>query len=285
MTEKSLSLQEVEELSYYDFMSYLGASFFQIGGPKSTLQLTRQCKVDKNSMVLDVGCGTGYNAVLIAKGFGCTVIGVDIAEVSIQKALKRAHDEGITDKVTFRIGDAYELPFEDGSFDVILTEFVSQFLDMKRALNEFKRVLRSGGRVGINEMYKDSQIPITQGKEIQEAEDTIAELTELPFKLHSPEHWEQLFEEAGLVDIEINKSQEVLGLKDTPFIIREMGGPWRLFNLLWKMTKYTLLSKKLRKRFMGLQKVKAVFLRKKLTKKHVGYILGSGKKPLKKVED
>jgi ubiquinone/menaquinone biosynthesis C-methylase UbiE len=123
-------------------MSYLGASFYQVGGPKSTLKLAEQCHIDKNSEVLEVGCGTGYNAILIAKKFGCTVIGVDIAEVSVQKALERAEEEDITDKVTFRIGDAYELPFEDGSFDVVITEFVSQFLDMTLALKEFTRVLR-----------------------------------------------------------------------------------------------------------------------------------------------
>jgi ubiquinone/menaquinone biosynthesis C-methylase UbiE len=280
LTEKKLSLREVEDLSYYDFMSYLGVEFFQLGGLKSTVKLAEQCKIEKNSEVLEVGCGTGYNAVLIAKRFGCTIIGVDIAEVSVQKALERAEKEGITDKVTFRMGDAYELPFEAGSFDVIITEFVSQFLDVKRALEEFKRVLRPGGYVGINEMYKDSRITAGPAKEIQAAEDLIADLTKLPFKLQTPEHWKQLFEEAGLIEIEINKSQEVLGLKDTPFIIREMGGPWRLFNLFWKMTKYTILSKKLRHRFTGLQKVKAVFLRKKSTKKHVGYVLGSGKKPM-----
>jgi hypothetical protein len=80
-------------------------------------------------------------------------------------------------------------------------------------------------------MYKDGGISSKPAREIQEAEDTIAELTELPFKLNTPEHWKQLFREAGLVEIEINQSQNILGLRDMPIIIREMGGPLQLFKV------------------------------------------------------
>ncbi|MHA2219546.1 MAG: methyltransferase domain-containing protein [Candidatus Hodarchaeales archaeon] len=279
MKEKSLSLKEVEELSYYDFMSYLGASFFQIGGPSSTLRLAKQCHIGNDSRVLEVGCGTGYNAALITKKFGCIVVGVDIAQLSIKKARERAKHEGLTDRLDFQIGNAYNLSFDDESFDVVITEFVSQFLDMKKALNEFMRVLKPGGHVGINEMYKESDIPNQPAMQIHEAEELIAKLTELPFKLNTPEHWRNLFEEAGLVEVELNKSREFLGLRDSHHIIREMGGFREILKVMWRMLKYWILSKKSRSRFRGLQKVKSVFLRKKSTSPHVGYILGSGKKP------
>ncbi len=278
MTEKGLSLKEVEELSYYDFMSYLGASFFQIGGPKSTERLAEQCHINKGSAVLEVGCGTGYNACLIAKKFGCKVMGVDIAELSIEKAKERAKKEGLADKVDFQVADAYSLPFESGTFSVVITEFVSQFLDMKRALKEFIRVLKRGGYVGINEMYKDSKIPAEPAGEIQSTENITEELTELPFKLHTPEEWKSLFEEARLIDIEINRSHETLGLRDMPYIIHESGGLVKLVKIMGRIVKYAILSKKIRDRFRGLQKVKSVFLRKRSTRKYVGYILGSGKK-------
>lgn len=278
MKTENLSIKEAEELSYYDFMSYLGASFFQIGGPKSTLRLARQCHIDRDSEVLEVGCGTGYNACLIAKEFGCSVVGVDIAELSVEKAVERAEKENLSNAVTFRVGNAYELPFEDGSFDVVITEFVSQFLDMDKALKEFTRVLKPGGYVGINEMYKDSDIPAKQAKEIQKAEDSITEITELPFKLNTPEKWRELFLDAKLVDIEINKSQEFLGLKDLPYIIGESGGLIGISKVMWRMVKFYFLSKISRKRFTVLQKIKSVFLRKKATAKHVGYVLVTGRK-------
>jgi ubiquinone/menaquinone biosynthesis C-methylase UbiE len=279
MVKKTLSIKEVEELSYYDFMSYLGASFFQIGGPSSTLRLAEQCHILVDSRVLEVGCGTGYNAVLIAKKFGCTVVGVDIAELSIEKARERAIKEGLTDRIKFQVGDAYDLSFDDKSFDVVITEFVSQFLNTKKVFKEFMRVLKLGGYVGINEMYKDRGIPNQPAKQIQEAEELIASLTNLPFQLNTPEYWRNLFEESGLVKVEINKSREFLGLRDSPQIIREMGGYRELLKVMWRMLKYWVRSKKSRSRFMGLQKVKSVFLRKKSTSRHVGYILGSGMKP------
>jgi ubiquinone/menaquinone biosynthesis C-methylase UbiE len=261
-------------------MSYLGASFFQIGGPKSTIKLARQCHIDKNSEVLDVGCGNGYNAVLISKTFSCPVVGIDISEVSIEKARERAKSEGLSGSVHFKVGDAYNLPFEEDSFDIILTSFVSQFLDMKQALKEFIRVLRPGGYVGINEMYKDSHIPRDPAAEILEAEELIAKLTELPFRLNTPTHWKRLFEESGLTEVEITESHEILGIRDSLYIIKEMGGPLKLIGIFWRMAKYFVLSKKLRARFMGLQRMKAVFLRKKSTKKHVGFVLGSGRNAL-----
>jgi ubiquinone/menaquinone biosynthesis C-methylase UbiE len=277
--EKRLSRAQVEALGYYDFMSYIGASFYQVGGPRSTIRLAVQCGITSDTRVLEVGCGTGYNAVLISKEFGCKVVGVDIAEVSVIKARERAVKEGLSDQVEFQIGDAYSLPFEPGSFDVVITEFVSQFLDMQRSLVEFARVLRPGGIAGINEMCKDSEIPEKPAAEILDAEQVIAEITELPFRLNTPEHWTTLFSDAGLTDIEMNKSQDYLGLRDSPHIIREMGGPIAVFKVLFRTSKYWVLSRVARRRFSALQKIKSVFLRKRSTSKYVGYIIGTGRKP------
>lgn len=278
MVENNLSMEEIENLGHYDLMSYLGASFFQLGGPRSTEKLAHLCRIDEDKGVLEVGCGTGFNACLIAKKFGCRVVGVDIAEVSIEKARERAVREGLGDKVEFRIGDAYDLPFESGSFDVVITLFVSQFLDMDRVFKEFVRVLKPGGYVGINEMYKDRDIPPKPADEIREAEEIINDFTQLPFKLHTPGDWEQLFVDAGLVDVRINKSREYMGLKDMPQVVKEIGG-WRgLIKVLARMVKYSLLSNKIRDRFRQLQKTKIIFMRKKSASKHVGYILATGRK-------
>ena len=279
-SDKQLSLAEVEALSYYEFMSYLGASFYQLGGPKSTLRLAQQCRITSDTRVLEVGCGTGYNAALIAKEFGCKVVGVDIAELSVEKARARAVKEGLTGQVEFQTGDAYSLPFEPESFDVIITEFVSQFLDMQLSLAEFFRVLRPGGVVGINEMCKDNEIPEKPAADILDAEHVIANITELPFRLNTPEHWTKLFSDAGFVDIEMNKRSDYLGLRDSPHIIREMGGLFAVFTVLLRTAKYWIQSKKARLRFSALQKIKTVFLRKRSTSKYIGYVIGTGRKPV-----
>ena len=141
----SLTLKEIEDLGYYDFMGYMGVPFFNIGGAASMDKLAELCHIKENTRVLEVGCGTGGNACYLANKYGCTVVGVDIAEHMVEYAQRRAAELGLTDRVSFSVGDAYSPDFPDDSFDVVLTVFVSQFLDPARAFPEFLRVLKRGG--------------------------------------------------------------------------------------------------------------------------------------------
>jgi ubiquinone/menaquinone biosynthesis C-methylase UbiE len=70
----------------------------------------------------------------------------------IEKSRQRAEREGVTDRVEFRVADAQDLPFEDGLFDAVITESVTAFpADKQKAVNEYTRVTRPGGYVGLNE--------------------------------------------------------------------------------------------------------------------------------------
>jgi ubiquinone/menaquinone biosynthesis C-methylase UbiE len=152
--QQELSLQEIEQLAWYDFSAYIGIPYFHQGGMKATDRLSDLCQVKPESKVLVVGCGTGYNACYLARTRGCFVDGFDLAENMVAKARERAEAEGVTSKVTFRVADAYSMPFEDNQYDVVLTEYVSMFLDRNRAFREIIRVLKPGGCLGINELYK-----------------------------------------------------------------------------------------------------------------------------------
>ena len=282
MPREELSIEEAEKLSYYDFMGYLGTPFFQIGGLRSTEELAGLCGIDKDKYVLVVGCGTGFNACHIAKTFGCRLVGVDIAEEAIKKAGERAEKEGLQDRVEFKVGDAYALPFEPDTFDAAITQFVSQFLDMGKALKEFKRVLKKGGSVGINKIFKDSEMPSTTADRISEVEEMLADITGLPFTIHTPHDWKESLERAGLKDVRIKENKEPMGLREGMEAIGQMGGYRKLLRLLIRMTKYMVLSKEIRGRFMKLDKAKKVLVGYPLlqteTSKHVGYVLGTGKK-------
>jgi ubiquinone/menaquinone biosynthesis C-methylase UbiE len=84
--------------------------------------------------VLDVGTGTGAGArALQARFDGSNVVGIDVSEPMLAEA--RKHAPGLT----FLIGDAAHLPFDDGSFDVVAQNNMIPFLD------EVRRVLRPGG--------------------------------------------------------------------------------------------------------------------------------------------
>jgi SAM-dependent methyltransferase len=98
--------------------------------------------------VLEVGCGSGSMARLIARSFPQgEVVAVDTCQQYLDFAAARARSEGIRN-LAFRQGDVFALPFADASFDVIWTKYLLQWLkDQKRALAELKRVTRPGGWV------------------------------------------------------------------------------------------------------------------------------------------
>lgn len=278
--KKWLSIKEAEALGYYDFMSYLGVPYYHTGGLVSSKKLANLCRIDSTKKVLMVGCGTGFSACYIARKIGCEVVGIDIAELSIEKAKERARRQGISDRIEFRVGDAYALPFEDGTFDAVITEFVSQFLDRGRAFKEFARVLKPGGYVGINEIYKEESIPTKAAKEIAYAEKMFEEITGLLFSPPTPEEWKKGLEEGGLKDVNVRKFRPSPSLGEVKALIEEMGGIWRLVlyfaELMLKMGKYSLFSRKIRYRFKLLGKGKKILLRKKSTSKYVGYVLATG---------
>jgi SAM-dependent methyltransferase len=99
------------------------------------------------SRVLDVACGTG-NAALVAARRWTEVVGLDFAANLIETGRRRAAAEG-TD-IAFVEGDAQALPFEDASFDTVLSVFGVQFApDQARAAAELLRVTRPGGTIAL----------------------------------------------------------------------------------------------------------------------------------------
>ena len=101
--------------------------------------------------VLDVCCGSGASAIPAARivGPGGTVTGVDLAESLLELARSKAQQQGL-ENVDFQSGDMTRLPFDDGSFDVVVCVFGIFFVpDMESALRELKRVLRIEGKLAI----------------------------------------------------------------------------------------------------------------------------------------
>jgi arsenite methyltransferase len=121
-----------------------------------------------DEVVLDVGCGRGL--LLIAAAKRLTVgraVGVDIWSASDQSgnspqaALKNARLEGVAERVEVMDGDARRLPFEDGTFDVVLSSLVLHNIHAaagrEEALREMVRVLKQGGHLAILDVLHTGQ--------------------------------------------------------------------------------------------------------------------------------
>jgi ubiquinone/menaquinone biosynthesis C-methylase UbiE len=94
---------------------------------------------------LDVGCGTGFFALLLAE-LGHRVVGVDAVEEMLDRARAKARAAGLA--VDLQRADAHALPFAHASFDLVIERHVLWTLaDPSGALREWARVLRPGGRL------------------------------------------------------------------------------------------------------------------------------------------
>ena len=123
--------------------------------------LAQLCGIEKGMHVLDVGCGIGVSAFSMLRRVGQKgkVVGVDISGRVISQALQRK-EEMKTPNILFTPGNAEDLGFPNNTFDRVVSNFVLQQVnDRIKAVQEMKRVLRPGGRLGFTlpalEHYKE----------------------------------------------------------------------------------------------------------------------------------
>lgn len=109
------------------------------------------------SHVLDVGSGIGGPSRYLASKFGCHVTGLDLVEEYCHVADSLAKRVRLDNLLTYRQGDATQMPFEDETFDVVWTQHASMNIAAKKRLySEMHRVLKPGGKLAVNEGYKGS---------------------------------------------------------------------------------------------------------------------------------
>jgi len=133
--------------------------------------------IGPDDRVLDVGTGRGFLAIEVAKAVkGCQVVGIDVwnmpargemhkgfvLENTKENAERNAQLEGVSDRVEFRQVDAREMPFESGSFDVIVSSLVMHQIIYGKGghlvLEETHRLLKPKGRLVIVDLVIGKRI-------------------------------------------------------------------------------------------------------------------------------
>lgn len=115
-------------------------------------------------VVLDVGCGTGDTVFEIAEKVKPTgkVVGIDFTKEGIEKAREKARNLGLDGIAEFRLAEAEKLPFENETFDAVISECVVCLTsDKERVLAEKVRVLKTGGRVIMHDVISWAPMPET----------------------------------------------------------------------------------------------------------------------------
>jgi ubiquinone/menaquinone biosynthesis C-methylase UbiE len=127
-------------------------------------QMIERSGVKKGMRVLDLGCGSGAFTPFVARAVGekGKVYALDIqADMlkQLERKLSKPENKNIKN-IKLIEGNAYELPFEDGSLDLIYMVTVLQEIpDRNRALQEVRRVLKSGGLFAVTELFPDPDYP------------------------------------------------------------------------------------------------------------------------------
>lgn len=138
-------------------------------------QLVNLLEIARGDRVLDLATGTGEVALRAARSGG-VVTGLDIAEPMLAKARERAREEGA--EITFDLGDVEYLPYEDGCFDVVVSNFGVVFApDHANVASELARVSCPGARLGftawkpnakLGELYRRFTEDPIEGREVYE---------------------------------------------------------------------------------------------------------------------
>ncbi len=126
---------------------------FHSGQRNATVRLAQLAGLSGAEDVLDVGCGIGGPSRFLAKAFGCRVTGLDLTAEFVEVANMLARRTGLAGKVTYRQGDALDLPFPDASFDLVWSQNAAMNIaDRDRLYAEMRRVLRPAGRLAIQDV-------------------------------------------------------------------------------------------------------------------------------------
>ena len=156
----------------------------------AALPLLARMQLAPHDNVLDVGCGAGWLATLLAEQVPeGRVVGMDVSDEMVRRA-RRRYDE--VENAMFVIGEAEQIPWDTQFFNQSLSvESAYYWPDPARGLGEMFRVLREGGKawVLIN-FYREN--PHSRHW---------AEVLDIPVHLLSAEEWAELFREAGFTDV------------------------------------------------------------------------------------
>ncbi|HEY8677850.1 MAG TPA: class I SAM-dependent methyltransferase [Candidatus Dormibacteraeota bacterium] len=250
---------DVKSLDPYTFLAVLGKRVIHPGGRRSTEELFNLAQLQSGQRALDVGCGVGTTAIQIARRFRVAVTAVDISPLMLERATSNVRRASLERDIEVAQGDILALRFPDGTFDRVIAEAVTMFVDRQRASKELVRVCRPGGMVLATEFFW-RQPPTEEAREIFLGQVCPG------MQLDQLDGWVRIYKDAGLSAIEVRSGPfEMMTprgfLKDEGFV-NALACMWRGLS-----------------RASYLRKMAWLMPRISRAVPYLGYILVAGEKP------
>ncbi len=147
-------MQEKTTRTIYNVWAYFYDWLWPTIVHRRTTRAMEQMHIRPGEVILDVGVGTGLGLPFYPSH--ARVVGIDLSEGMLRKARRRVAEKGLSD-VHLTLGNALELPFEDGVFDhVVLSHVVTVVSDPIKLIEETRRVTRAGGQIVIINHFRSS---------------------------------------------------------------------------------------------------------------------------------
>src|SRR3989344_1110000 len=200
-------------------------------------KLGKKLDLPHNSMLLDAGSGEGNVAIYLAEKYGFNIRGVDLLGFAVKRAEEKSKRLNLQNKVEFHAGDYTKLNFPNKTFDGVYTmETLVHVPDYKKALSEFYRILKPGGRLALFEYSIPSRENLSP--EDQQTWNMINEesgMHSLPYFIHGK--MPQILKNAGFDNVVVeNITPHVLPMLRKFYLIAYV--PYILFKALGLQRKF-----------------------------------------------
>ena len=187
---------DVARLDPYQFMALIGKRVIHPGGRHSSEALIQMAEFAPDHRVLDVGCGVATTAIEVARRFGSHVTAVDISPLMLHRAQNNVQASSLTGRIEVVRGNIVEFDYDDNSFDRVIAEAVTMFVDRPRAATELVRVCAPGGRVLATEFFWRKP-PTPEAREI------FLDQVCPGMQIDTLDDWVALYQAAGLRDVQV----------------------------------------------------------------------------------
>ena len=184
--------KDILKMNYNQMISIICETNRPPGGIKTILNFIHSTNINEHHHLLEIGTSTGFTAIELSKAVNCNVTAIDISEKSLSSAKRNAERYGVISNINFLQADATNLPFKNETFDFIFSgNIISYIYDRKKALSEYKRVLKRDGILLATPMY---YIQPPTKELIQRVRDSLKMNIAIDFE----EDWDSFYKSSGL---------------------------------------------------------------------------------------